>query len=508
MTETALIGVDVGATSIKVAAFTSAGRQLALAKRDSQPRAQAGGPGVEGLIWDSDELWARVAEALRELMAALPAGARPAAVAVSGFGADGAPFTTSGEQRYPVISWHDGRTVEQAAWLERMLGSEAIYSLTGYHVYPINTLARWRWLAENAPRALDGTTWLMVPDIVAYRLSGEIRSDPTSASTTMAYDLTRDAWAYELLRSAEIPESLMPRLTHPGETFGKVTAEVSAQTGLPEGTPVVTGGHDCEVGALIAGTRDETAFIDITGTWEILLVERKRFDPLKKLFESGIDWERHAVNDVFLCQSLMPAGSILNWLRGLLYPADSWKSLINDARNAPAGAGGVMLLPSFVNGMGPFARRAPGGGLLGLRTSTTRGQLVRAGLEALCFQLRRQVEVLESAIGRRCLSLRVLGGAQQNDFWLQLKADVTGCLVEAIDIEEATALGAALLAGTGIGIFRSGREAVDQLHLPVRRFEPDPRQSSIYADLYETGFSQMARALPGISPTLAPSLER
>jgi sugar (pentulose or hexulose) kinase len=500
--EPALIGVDVGATSIKVGAFTPAGRQLALATRANRPRSQTAGAALGWMIWDVGELWSNAASALRETVAALAPGTTPTAVAVSGFGADGAPFTRSGTQRYPVISWHDARGTEQAARLEAALGAARVYSITGYHVYPINTLVRWRWLAENAPDSLEDATWLMVPDIVAHRLCGELRSDPTSASTTMAYSLSDEAWAVDVLREADIPDTLPPSLTEPGEPLGVVSASAAAQTGLPEGTPVVTGGHDCEVGALVAATRDAASFLDITGTWEMLLVERDVFDPADELFDGAIDWERHALPGTFLCQSLMPAGSVLNWLRQLLYPGDSWDALIAEVRGVRPGAGGVMLLPAFIAGMGPFAHRSLAGGLLGLRTATTRAQLVRAGFESLCFQLRQQVELLERAVDRRCESLRVLGGAQQNDFWLQLKADVTGRSVDAIEVDEATALGAALLAGAGAGVVASPREMHGVLELPLRRFEPSNERHAIYTELYETAFRKIPDALTEVSKSI------
>jgi xylulokinase len=490
--ELALVGVDIGATSIKVGAFTPAGRQLALATRPNQPRPQVSGSSPSWRSWDAGELWSNVANALREVAACLPNGTPPAAVAIAGFGADGAPFTRSGRQRYPIISWHDARAAGQAAWFEKKVGAADIYAVTGYHVYPINTLVRWRWLAEKEPESLDGTTWLMVPDIVAHGLCGELRSDPTSASTTMAYSLADEAWAADLLRAAEIPETLPPPLTEPGEPLGSIPTSVSAETGLPKGTPVVTGGHDCEVGALVAANDDPGSFVDITGTWEMLLVERQMFHPAQELFEGAIDWERHAVSGTFLCQSLMPAGSILNWLRQLLYPGETWDALIADARAVDPGAGGVMVIPAFVSGMGPFARRYSGGSVLGLRTATTRADIVRAGFEALCYQLRQQIELLERTLDRRCDSLRVLGGAQQNDFWLQLKADVTGRAVDVIEVAEATALGAALLAGSGAGVFSSARDVPRALKLPIRSFQPNDDRHAVYSELYEAAFRALS----------------
>lgn len=500
-----LVGIDIGATSIKAGAYDDRGACLARATRANLPVPQE--DGVGWLTWDAPRIWRDVAEAVREVVTAAPSGDPVRGVAVTGFGADGAPFSVAkGEQRYPVISWHDTRAEEQAREIEALVGARRIYEITGYHVYPINTLNRWRWLLKHAPETLDGARWLMVPDIVVFRLCGEMRTDPTLASTTMAYDLAANAWSRDLLDAAGVPTALLAPLAEPGETVGHVTAAASRATGLPVGTPVVAAGHDCEVGAFaaFAGLPAGT-LIDITGTWEMLLVELGRFQPQDALFEHGIDWERSLRPGGYLCQSLMPAGSVLSWLRDRLFGDDDepWDALVDEAAAVGVGAGGVMLLPAFVAGMGPFSGQGVSGAVLGLRTTTTRGQLARAGFEALCLQLRGQVELLERASGARCEALRVIGGAQRNDLWLQLKADVTGRRVEALGIDEPTLLGAALIAGVGGGVFSSLDDAQRAVDLAVRSFEPDPHRQSRYADLYERAFCGLPKAAAAASRVLA-----
>lgn len=503
-----LVGVDIGATSIKVGVFDHAGAAIAVATRPNRPRTQSSDGPPDRMIWDAEEIWQQVAQGMREVTARLPARMPLRAVAVSAFGADGAPFSRSDHrQLYPIISWHDDRAAAQSRQIERDLGADRIYEITGYHAYPINTLSRWAWLREHAPDALEDATWLMMPDIVAFRLCGELRTDPTSASTTMAFDLRTDDWAPELFAAAGVPDDLPAPFSRPGEPIGRVTAAAAQQTGLPEGTLVVVGGHDCEVGALVAsaGAPDDT-FVDITGTWEMLLVALDAFTPDRRQYDLGIDWERHAIGGSYLCESLMPAGSVLNWLRDLMYDGASgegWDALERDAVGVAPGAGGVAMVPSFVPGMGPFGRTTHSAVVLGLRTTTSRAQLVRAAFESLCYQLRHQLEVLESVAGRSCATLRVLGGAQRNDFWLQLKADVTQRAVEAVSVDEATLHGAALLAGVGAGVFGSIADAQEALDLPVRLFEPDPGAIDRYTDLYENVFRRLPAATADATRALA-----
>jgi sugar (pentulose or hexulose) kinase len=478
----ALIGIDVGATSIKAGAFDEGGELLALASRRNAPVPQDAAR--NWFVWDADKLWGDVAEATREVVAALPGGFAPRAVAVAGFGADGAPFGPDGVQRYPIISWHDTRTSDELAAIVDLVGERALYDLTGYHAYAMNSVCRWRWLAHNEPSALDGATWLMVPDIVAFQLSGEQRTDPTSASTTMAFDLARETWSGTLLDDLGIPAALPATPTLPGGRIGGVTPAAAAETGLPEGLPVVAAGHDAEIVALAAGTLPEGTALDVSGTWEIVMIRHERFEPETAFFEQGIDWEVDALPGRYLCLALMPSGSVVNWLRDLAYGSGSdWSALVADAAAAPIGAHGVTVLPAFVRGMGPYGRRVTGGSFEGLLTTTARADLARAVFESLCVQLRSQLRLLERLHLQPFERLRVCGGAQRNAFWLQLKADTTGCVAEAVDHEELTLLGAALLAGVGADVYGSAEEAVAATDRPPRMIEPDPSAAEAYREL-------------------------
>jgi sugar (pentulose or hexulose) kinase len=474
----ALIGIDIGATSIKVGAFDETGELLALATRANAPAPQDASRGW--FIWDTERLWADVSSALGEVCA----GVEPVAVAVTGFGADGAPFGPDGTQRYPVISWHDARTQEDLEAIVEQIGERRLYDLTGYHCYPINTICRWRWLGRNAPKALEDATWLMVPDIVAFKLTGEQRTDATAASTTMAFDMAAGTFATGLLDEVGVPAALLPPVVAPGSPVGTVTAAAAEATGLPAGIPVVTAGHDGEAVAFAAGRLPDGTALDVSGTWELVILRHERFEPNDAFFAHGIDWEADHVPGRFLCVALMPSGSVVNWVRDLAYGgAADWRELVAEAESAPAGARGVRVVPAFVPGMGPYAFRPQGGSIEGLQTTTTRAELARATFEGLCFQLRSQLRVLERLHAQPLERLRVTGGAQRNSFWLQLKADMSGCVCEAMPHEEMTLLGAALLGGVAAGVYSSLEQASTAAEREPRTIEPDRRAVAVYDEL-------------------------
>jgi L-fuculokinase len=497
--EPLLVGVDIGATGIKAGFFRTDGTIAAKAQRPNGARPQPGGESG-WWIWDADEMWSKVCSCLKECMGEIERG-RPAAVAVTGFGTDGLPIGRNGKALYPIISWHCSRTVPQRDRLLQQIAAEELFDITGYHPYPINAIHRWMWLREYTPEALDQAyRWLQVQDFIAYRLSRECATDATIASTTMALDIRNRTWSERLLELSGMPPDRLCPIRESGTVIGNVTKECSESTGLPVGIPVVTGGHDCELGVLGAGVSDPYTFIDITGTWEIIAAVVNECNPTPGMYRAGLDYECHALPGQWILQGLMIAGGIIEWLGRQLYrditDAETlYQAMISDAAKVMPGSEGVSLFPCWVGGMGPYFAYGSLGAVTGLCTTTDRSHIARAAWEALCFQLRRQLDAIEKETGVSARKFRVIGGGQKNSFWNRMKADVTGRTVEVARFEEATILGAAIAAGIGAGIYHSVTEALEAIPFPVEEVDPDPRLRNVYDDLYESRTEHLPEGL-------------
>jgi L-fuculokinase len=497
-----LMGIDLGATGIKAAVFGLDGRLVSSASRRNGPVPQPGG-GEGWLIWDAGDIWDKVCQCTREVVASLADPTQVRGVSVSGFGVDGAPVDREGNLLYPLSSWHDTRNIAETAWLLEQIDPYELYEITGFHNYGMQTVNRLRWLKVHEPDVLEKAhRYLMTQDFLVNRLSGEFTTEITMASTTTVLDIDEDRWSSRILDTIGVDGRIFPEISQSGTQIGAVTKEASEKTGIPAGTPVATGGHDCEIGALGAGVTDPETFIDITGTWEMIIATLDTFTPNRALFDAGIDWERHCLPGQYLCQSLMIAGGVVEWMGANLFrdtpPDRLYRTMIDEAKEYAPGAGGVAVLPSFVRGAGPFQSFNSLGTVLGVTTTTTRGQIIRAVFEAACYQLARQIRVIEDNTGAACRRIRSLGGVQKNEFWLQMKADITGLPVEVTDNPEVTLLGAAILAGIGAGIYRNADDALSGMSFPMTVYEPDREQHEQYRAFNETVFAGIAPALKDI----------
>ena len=440
------------------------------------------------MIWDLEALYGRMCEACKEVAGKL-GDAEVKAVTVDTWGADGAPVRRDGSLAYPLICWQDERTEELAESIGERMPEWDIFAETGYQIIPFNSLLRLIWLRENQPQALEeADCFMMTAGLLSYLMCGERSIDPTAAGTMMAMDMAKRDWSDKMLQLAGLDRSFFPKWTEPGEVIGLMHEEAATATGLPVGTPIVAAGHDTQFAAVGCGARAGEAVLS-SGTWEILMLRHGKFEPGKFGFEEGLLYECDAEPGLWNPQLLMMGSGVLEWLRDLVYAdlaqsADAYAVMIGEAEGLPPGAGGVTVLPSFVPSAGPTKKHSTEGTILGLELDTERGQLYRAALEGLCFQMRHGLEVLCEATGFEAKGIRAVGGGSKNELWNQIRADVTGLPITITEQKEATVLGAAMFAFIGAGVFASVAEAQDAMTVGEIIVEPSGNVAA-YEELYQ-----------------------
>lgn len=478
-----VIVVDCGSTNIRAIVVDEQGRVVASAGRSNEAVPQAGQPRGY-IIWEVAEVWDKICAVCREVAAA---AGEVQALTLTTWGADGAPVRADDSLAYPVICWQDTRTEELARQIGDYADPARIYEITGYQVIPFNTLLRLMWLRQQVPAVMENTQWLMMAGLLSLMLTGERSIEPTGAGTMMAMDMAARDWSPEMLQLAGVDRSFFPRWVEPGEVIGQLRAEAAAQTGLPVGLPVVAAGHDTQFAAIGSGARPGEAILS-SGTWEILMLREPRFQATTQSRADGVITEADAVAGYYNPQLLMMGSAVLEWLRDYFYHdleagEAAYETLATEAAQAGAGAGGVALLPSFVAATGPAKRYHTHGTLLGLTITSDRGQIYRAALEGLTFQMRHALEALQNSCDTRASLIRVVGGGSKNALWNQLRADVTGLPVATIEQKEATVLGAAMFAFHGTGHFDTLEEAQQALAGGAQIVEPAADQA-LYEGLY------------------------
>jgi xylulokinase len=249
---------------------------------------------------------------------------------------------------------------------------------------------------------------------------------------------------------------------------------------------VVAGGHDHLVGALAAGATRPGVLLDSAGTAESLMLTVERYAPRPALFNAGFSTYRHVVPESYVVVAGQHgAGGLINWLIDRLYPAEggerAYERALAEAAAVPVGAGGLFCLAHLRGSRVPERDVYSRAAFVGLVDGHDRGHLVRAGLESLGFWLKGSMDVLAAAAGLAVRDLAVIGGATRSPLWLQIKADCSALPLAVPQVAEAVALGAALLAGVGAGLYPDADTAAAGVQRPVRTVTPDPVAVAQYA---------------------------
>ncbi len=496
-----LVGIDLGSTNLKAIVYDTSGRAVA---RGSQPiqRSHPHSEHPEWVVWEPEHIWGGICQVLQQAIRQLEDPKRIRGVAVTGMGMDGVPLDRQGRWLYPFISWHCPRTVPQQRWWLENMGPEWQFQISGNQIWVFNTALRLLWMAENEPEILRQThKWVLIEDFINFQLCGALATDYSMASTTLLFNQRRQRWSDEVLQRSGIDAELLCDPQPSGTILGEVHAEAAAATGLPAGTPVVLGGHDYLCGALPTGAFRPGVVCDVTGTWEMVLaaLDEPRLQP--EVLNMGIMVDSHVARGRWAAMGATVAAEQLEWFRREYGQTEQqqaaasggvdWDYLIQQATDSPPGARGCLFLPHMSGSHCPVIDHQSQGAFIGLKNTTTKGDMLRAIIEGLDYQFLQVLQGFDKGLGVKPEQIVAIGGAIHNTFWMQNKADVVGVAIEVPEIEEAVVLGAALLAGIGVGIYNGEAEAHEHVFRPGRVYEPDAgrhaeylQRFTIFRDLY------------------------
>ncbi len=415
------------------------------------------------------------------------------ALALSVSGDEAAPVDCSGKVLYPCIIAMDTRSQETALEFGRRVGEDEIYRRTGLPLHGMYPLVRLVWLRENEPEVFSQTVHMWCwQELVHASLGVTPAIDHSLASRTMAFNIASKAWDERLLGAAGLPASIFPRSVPSGVVVGRVAKRAVAGWGGVDLPLVVSGGFDQPMAALGAGIVSPGGAGVCTGSWEAVTVvtEEPVLTPVAR--RSGYSFGCFIRDGLYFCQaSNSGGGAVLAWYRDTFgqdavrrahrSKRDSFSEILEEATADPVD---LIFVPHLEGAYNPGMEPLATGTVAGLRLSTTRGDVIKALIQGVTFELRENIEGLET-LGLTVPSLRASGGGAQSEQWLQLKADVTGRSVAALSAWDTGPLAAACLAAVGTGIYASVDEAMAQAVHVVRVYEPRAALQSQFDELYE-----------------------
>lgn len=487
-----LLGLDLGTSAVKALLVDPAMLRV-VAESDAPCTVSSPLPGwseqAPSEWWDAACMATRAAlEAAAKALgrSAIHVAERVAAVGVTGQMHGLVALDSACEVLRPCILWNDQRSADQCDALTERLGLARLLAWTGNRVHPGFTLPKLLWMREREPELFRRTRHVLLPkDWLRWRLCGALGQDVTDASGTSMFDPSRRGWSEEMLAAAQIDRAWLPTVHESHAIVGTVASDAAAATGLRPGTPVVAGAGDQAAAALGLGVIEEGACSATIGTSGVVFVARARHAPDEQgrlhAFCHAAPQRWHQMGVV------LSAGGALRWFRDTLardatteghaLGVDAYAIIARRAAEAPAGCDGLTFLPYLAGERTPHADPLARGAFIGLTLGHDRTHVARAVLEGVTFALADCLDLVRQTIQDRrsgLATIRVTGGGARSSFWCQLCADVFECEVATLDSTAGGAMGAAMLAGVGSGVWADTASATRGLPQAAARYAPHP----------------------------------
>ncbi len=503
-----LVGIDIGTSGTKTALYDENGNRLAVHTAE-YPLYQPQNGWAEQ---EPEDWWQATAEGLRAVIAE----SNCAPEDIVGIGLSGqmhglVMLDEDGQVLRRAILWCDGRTSEECEDITRLVGADRLMEITKSPALTGFTASKILWVRKHQPEIYQKCRRILLPkDYIRYRLTGAFATDASDASGMQLLDIEKRDWSQEVLSSLDIDQSLLAKVYESCEITGRVTPEAAVLTGLAPATPVVGGAGDNAAAAVGCGAvRDGYGFTTI-GTSGVVFSHCKelRADPDGRIhsFCAAVPGEYHVMGVT------LAAGLSLRWFRDQFCAVeqieadaqgiDVYARMDQLAADVPIGADRLVFVPYLMGERTPHLDPLARGSFVGLSASHTRAHCLRAVMEGVIYSLRDCLSLFDAAGVKAPARMMACGGGAVSPLWRQMLADVLDCTVCTAASNDGGALGAALLAGVGTGVWDSVPAACDAvIHLRTEQ-APIAENSADYLPYYQLYHSVYA-ALRPVYHTLA-----
>ena len=490
-----VLGIDLGTSGVKTVLFDASGRQSCEAAREYplyQPQ--------NGWAEQEPEDWYEGAAAtIRDVMAQSGVAVRD----ILGIGISGqmhglVMLDEEGKVLRRSIIWADQRTGKECEEIEAKVGRAKLIEITCNPALTGFTLGKLMWVRKHEPELYARCRHILLPkDYLRYRLTGDFATEVSDASGMQMLDVPNRCWSEELLRILDIDIALLPKVYESPEVTGHIHEQAAKATGLSTETLVVGGAGDNAAAAVGTGVvRDGTAFTTI-GTSGVVFAhtDRLRLDPKGSVhsFCCAVPGAWHVMG---VTQS---SGLSLQWFRNNFYPEDREYAQINrDAASIGIGADRLIYTPYLMGERTPHLDADCRGAFVGLSAMHTRAHLARAVMEGMCYAMKDCQDVL-SDMGVSMDEMALCGGGAKSPLLRQMLSDVYGLPCTLPLMTNSAALGVAILAAVGCGLYPDVRTACDSILSFKKAEQPDAQRNAQYLKVH-----QVYRGIyPGLKNTYA-----
>ncbi|MFT4005529.1 MAG: xylulokinase [Lacrimispora sp.] len=491
-----LLGIDIGTSACKIALFDRGGNVIASSSEEYGVFYPKPGWAEQ----NPEDWWTAICLGVKAVLE--QSEIQPGQIA--GIGIDGQSWAAIAVDREGKVLantpiWMDTRADDICKELNERVGENRIFEVSGNSLQPSYTTAKIIWYQRNLPQVYRNTYKILQSNsFITFKLTGKMTQDISQGYGLHCFDMHTGTWSAEMCKALEIPEGVLPEIYSCHEVIGTVTSHAAAQSGLAAGTPVVAGGLDAACGTLGAGVIHPGETQEQGGQAGGMSICMDQYQADKRLILGY-----HVIPGLWLLQGgTTGGGGAMRWLERELadYEREEGKrcgrsslELFNDlAQEVAPGSDGLIFLPYMAGERSPIWNPKAKGVYYGLDFSKTKGHLIRATMEGVAMSLRHNLEVAEKA-GAKVNVLQAMGGAANSLLWTQIKSDVTGKPIAVPSSDTATTLGAAILAGVGVGIYKDFDDAVrrtvrhKRYHVTNQdNWEVYDRNYQIYLELYDS----------------------
>lgn len=499
-----VIGVDLGTSGTKTVLFSTDGQPLA-SKTIEYPLYQPQNGWAEQA---PEDWWHAACGSMKEVIS--KSGINPKDI--KGIGISGqmhglVMLDKAGNVLRRSIIWCDQRTAAECEEITNKVGASRLIELTANPALTGFTASKILWVRNHEPEVYEKCAHILLPkDYVRYMLTGEFATEVSDASGMQLLDVPNRCWSDEVLSKLGIDKSLLAKVYESPEVTGKVSAQAAELCGVPAGTPVVGGAGDNAAAAVGTGTVQDGIAFTTLGTSGVVFAhtDKLSIDPKGRVhtFCCAVPGAWHVMGVT------QAAGLSLKWFRDNFCDAemvaakgldkDPYYLMDKQAERIPIGAERLLYLPYLMGERTPHLDPNCRGAFIGLSAMHTKQHLLRAVMEGVVYSQRDSVEVLRG-MGVKINDMLACGGGGTSPLWRQMLADVYGCPVKTVVSKEGPALGVAILAAVGTGVYGSVQEACKEV------IKTNPAQNPIAANSaeYEKFYKMYTELYPALKESYA-----